>query len=171
MSTAPPTSKSRLSVWGSPGESVSARPTGVSERELTAVERASITSISSRCVKSERDIRRSYGVGRGTTRRCGTRCRHSAWGGSAYGGGGIGSYSSEVPQRVWIPVDCWVLAGTVTCGDGRGWTGCRWMVCRSKIGFRFDLSLLGFQAARSYSLIRPLRTGFRRIWHVPGLLR
>jgi len=28
---------------------------------------------------------------------------------------------------------------------------------------RFDLGLLGFQAARSYSLIRPLRTGFRRI--------
>ena len=28
--------------------------------------------------------------------------------------------------------------------------------------------LLRFQAARSYSLIRPLRTGFRRICHVPG---
>ena len=37
------------------------------------------------------------------------------------------------------------------------------IVCRSKIGFRLDLGLLGFQAARSYSLIRPLRIGFRRI--------
>jgi hypothetical protein len=36
-------------------------------------------------------------------------------------------------------------------------------LCRSKIGFRLDLGLLGFQAARSYSLTRPLRTGFRRI--------
>jgi hypothetical protein len=26
----------------------------------------------------------------------------------------------------------------------------------------------GLEAARSYSLIRPPRTGFRRIWHVPG---
>ena len=31
-----------------------------------------------------------------------------------------------------------------------------------------DLGSSGCQAARSYSLIRPLRTGFRRIWHVPG---
>jgi hypothetical protein len=31
-----------------------------------------------------------------------------------------------------------------------------------------DLVLPGPQAARSYSLIRPLRTGFRLIWHVPG---
>jgi len=80
--------------------------------------------------KSERDSRTSYGVGRGTTRRCGTRCRQLAWGGSAYGGGGIGSYSSEVPQRVWIPVDCWVLAGTMTCADGLLWTGCHWMACK-----------------------------------------
>ena len=41
-------------------------------------------------------------------------------------------------------------------------------LCRSDIGFWFDLDLLGFQAARSYSLIRPPRTGFRRIWHEPG---
>jgi hypothetical protein len=32
----------------------------------------------------------------------------------------------------------------------------------------FDLGLLGPQAACSYSLIRLLRTGFRRICHVPG---
>jgi hypothetical protein len=36
-------------------------------------------------------------------------------------------------------------------------------LCRSNIGFLLDLGLLGFQAARSYSLIRPLRMGFRRI--------
>jgi hypothetical protein len=42
------------------------------------------------------------------------------------------------------------------------------IVCRSKIGFGFDLVLSGLQAACSYSLIRPLRTGFRRICHVPG---
>ena len=38
---------------------------------------------------------------------------------------------------------------------------------RSKIGsYACELCLLGFQAARTYSLIRPLRTGFRRIWRV-----
>ena len=37
---------------------------------------------------------------------------------------------------------------------------------RSKIGsYACELCLLGFQAARTYSLIRPLRTGFR-IWRV-----
>jgi Bacterial regulatory proteins, luxR family len=35
---------------------------------------------------------------------------------------------------------------------------------RLKIGsYACELCLLGFQAARTYSLIRPLRTGFRRI--------
>ena len=36
---------------------------------------------------------------------------------------------------------------------------------------RLTWDFRGCQAARSYSLIRPLRTGFRRIWHVPDLLR
>ena len=41
-------------------------------------------------------------------------------------------------------------------------------IAARKLDSGFDLGLLGFQAARSYSLIRPFRTGFRRIWHVPG---
>ena len=38
-------------------------------------------------------------------------------------------------------------------------------LCRSKIGFCVvSCVFIGVQAARMYSLIRPLRTGFRRIW-------
>ena len=36
----------------------------------------------------------------------------------------------EVQQRVRIPVDREVLAGTVTCGYGRGWARCRQMACK-----------------------------------------
>ena len=40
-----------------------------------------------------------------------------------------------------------------------------WIVCRSKIGFCVvSCVFIGVQAVRMYSLIRPLRTGFRRIW-------
>ncbi len=36
----------------------------------------------------------------------------------------------EVQQRVRIPVDREVLAGTVTCRYGRGWARCRQMACK-----------------------------------------
>jgi len=41
-----------------------------------------------------------------------------------------GEYSREAPQRVRMPGDWRGLAGTVTCGDGRGWTCCRQMACK-----------------------------------------
>jgi hypothetical protein len=35
-----------------------------------------------------------------------------------------GDYSTEVPQQAWIRADPGGRPGTVTCGDGRGWTCC-----------------------------------------------
>jgi hypothetical protein len=52
------------------------------------------------------------------------------------------------------------------CVRGKGGKSWKLSLCRSNIGFGFDLGILGFQAARWYSLIRPPRTGFRRIWRV-----
>ena len=53
--------------------------------------------------------------------------------------GPAGEYSTEVPQRVWIPGDWQVRTGTVTCGDGRGWTCCRQMACK-RSGVRISLA-------------------------------
>jgi hypothetical protein len=94
--------------------------------------------------------------------------------------GGIGPYSREVPQRVWIPVDCLVLAGTVTCADGLLWTGCRWMACK-RSGVRIPIAPLGIPVQStssgpsgwvSRSVDRHLRPSCRlRGWfgdHLPG---
>jgi hypothetical protein len=124
---------------------------------------------------------------------------HLSWSGCAWQG--WQRYSRKVQQQVRTQVAAQGRVRTVTCTDGRGWTCCRQMackrsavrarlaplqvrgpspgrgkgpssfLCRSKIGFWLDLGLPGFQAARSYSLIRPLRTGFRRTCHVLGRLR
>src|SRR5690349_4951109 len=51
-------------------------------------------------------------------------------------------YSTEVPQQTWICTDLDTRPGTVTCGDGRGWTCCLF-VCKQGVMGSSPLSSTG----------------------------